>query len=176
MMDRQPGKTAVKVRLDPSLREFLEAAAAARGVSLNRELVDRLDRTRAVDSPEADAAASALAALFGVVIADVVRRERYEPIARERGWMSSPHVFDQVGQAVAAVLEAFRPEGPPPDLSATPWLRNAGRSDARETVCDVAAGRRPAHAWIAARLGDRLAEAVDGLDCDIRNPNPDAGR
>ena len=129
-MDEEPEPQAqLKLRVGRELREYLEAAASARGVSLNREITDRL------------------------VIGSL------DPVARERGWLRSPYAFDQAVRGACEVLEAFRPTGGEmPDLSGVPWMERAGQGIARSVLRAVTAGRSGWEERVRAKLGDLLTK------------------
>jgi hypothetical protein len=113
----------LKVRMKEPLRAALEEAARQRGVSLNSEVVRRLERSFEQEQRLED--------VFGGI--DVYRLMRviaaimdsagstallYKPPpgfvdAREARWPADPYAYDQALQAGVHALEALRPPGDP---------------------------------------------------------------
>lgn len=155
------GKVQMKVRLDRSLREFLESSAAERGVSINREIVDRLERSRKASSTTYDELMGGEVVAISDIIAMVLRQisdlaRAVEPMARERGWLHSPYAFDQAARGVRAALEAFRPDGDLPKFN-TPWVERVGENMAAH-VLEMAAARQTS--W-ARRVASKLEGIID---------------
>jgi hypothetical protein len=115
----------MKMRVDRPLHKHLEEAAAARGVSMNREIVDRLRLSldawppnpmtqpifAVLDEAMQSAGESALFALT----------QSWE-LARKRDWLDDPYAYEKAVEAAIAVLEAFKPtsEKHAPE-TITPW-------------------------------------------------------
>lgn len=159
--DASEGKVQMKVRLDRSLREFLESSAAERGVSINREIVDRLERSRKASSTTYDELMGGEVVAISDIIAMVLRQisdlaRAVEPVARERGWLHSPYAFDQAARGVRAALEAFRPDGDLPKFN-TPWVERVGENMAAH-VLEMAAARQTS--W-ARRVASKLEGIID---------------
>jgi hypothetical protein len=164
-MDEEPEPQAqLKLRVGRELREYLEAAASARGVSLNREITDRLERSREDESLfEEEMGGKEMAGIIEIVgrtmsqIGSVIGS--LDPVARERGWLRSPYAFDQAVRGACEVLEAFRPTGGEmPDLSGVPWMERAGQGIARSVLRAVTAGRSGWEERVRAKLGDLLTK------------------
>ena len=100
-MDEEPEPQAqLKLRVGRELREYLEAAASARGVSLNREITDRLERSREDESLfEEEMGGKEMAGIIEIVgrsmsqIGSVIGS--LDPVARERGWLRSGGASNQ---------------------------------------------------------------------------------
>ena len=112
-----------QVRMKEPLRAALEEAARRRGVSLNAELVARLERSLEEDQRIEDVFGSA--ELFGLMkavasIMDMVGQNSRivaglavgPALASPRTWIDHPYAYDQAVQAACRVLEAVRPRGP----------------------------------------------------------------
>jgi hypothetical protein len=104
-MDKeQEPQVQLKVRLPQDLRDHLSAAASARGTSLNREIVDRLENSRRGTAAQSEDVLGREAVAIIIIIASILRHvsdlcAALEPVARERGWMHSPYAFDQAARA-----------------------------------------------------------------------------
>lgn len=168
-MDRDEGESKVqmKVRLDQSLRDYLESAANERGVSINREIVERLERSRQAGSTYDEVMGKetvAVTDIIGMVLRQVSElAARLEPISREQGWLHSPYAFDQAARGVCAALEAFRPVGDMPDLSAVSWMERVGENTASHVLELIAARKGSWERRIAARLGSLIDDAAAKL-------------
>lgn len=105
------------------LRAALEKAARRKGVSLNAELVARLEKSLEEDQRIEDVFGSA--ELFGLMkavasIMDMVGQNSRTvaglgpgpALASPRSWIDHPYAYDQAFQAACRVLEAVRPSGP----------------------------------------------------------------
>ena len=139
MAEREKTATVdIKLRLKEPLRARVEAAAAERGVSMNAEMVDRLDRS--FDQPEmkigllAEVMTLAYGPKLGRIVealakamatvgrhADFVVTSRHQSGERREAWLDTPYTFDQARKAAELVLEAVKPEGeivPPAPITA----------------------------------------------------------
>jgi Arc-like DNA binding domain len=113
----------LKVRMKEPLRADLEEVARDRGVSMNAEIVRRLEWSLAAD--EQVEAVFGSAELYGVMraLAAVMNTAGNRALwlsghDLRYGWIDSPYAYDQAMQAAVRVLEALRPPGeieqPPP--------------------------------------------------------------
>jgi hypothetical protein len=121
MVRRAKSETVqLKVRMKEPLRAMLEKAADERGISMNTEAVDRLQRT----FQNQKVLQEALDLSFGpsisgllMVIGDVMRTTAQTVSFASTGdpsienWSEDPLVFDEVAKAVATVLAESRPVG-----------------------------------------------------------------
>jgi predicted transcriptional regulator len=105
--------SAVTVRLDADLRERLEESAKERGISLNRELNERLRRSIDREALEPmDERERGLVALLATVMRSAGEQalhfaQMYAPDRLE--WLDDHDAFDVAAQAAAHVLTALRP-------------------------------------------------------------------
>jgi hypothetical protein len=116
----------LKFRVSQSLRNRLEEAARTRGVSLNAEITDRLERS--LYDERVYSMMFQGAGLFGIVKAiAVAMREAgqmsgihlHRTLEGSQNWPNDPTAYDQAMQAATGVLEAFRPDGPVSPMSLT---------------------------------------------------------
>jgi hypothetical protein len=162
MDEKEKPQAQLKVRIDRDLREYLEAAASARGVSLNREIADRLERSREGESLyEQHLGGKEIAAITEIVGMTMKLTKNtlgaIDPVAIEKGWLQSPYTFDQSVRAVGAVLETLRPAGDMPDLSGdAAWMERAGEGLGREVLGQVAYRTGPWQERVAGMLGELL--------------------
>jgi hypothetical protein len=122
----------LKARMREPLRARLEAAAKRRRVSLNAELVDRLERSFAKDD-----------AFGGLVIANAARlmaaaflqggqhqAHAHHPHWRPADWIHSSACYDAAARAVVRVLNSMRPINlPPPGRLVDEWPSLRGEDD-----------------------------------------------
>jgi hypothetical protein len=162
MDEEQEPQAQLKLRVGRDLRDHLEAAASARGVSLNREIADRLEHSREGESLfEKHLGGKEIAAIAEIVgmTMKLIRNTlgTIDPVAVEKGWLHSPYTFDQAVRAICAVLEAFRPTGEMPDLSGdAAWMKQSGENLGRSVLADVAFRTGPWQERVAGMLGDLL--------------------
>lgn len=123
MPRREQSETVqVGLRMKEPLRLALEKASRNRGVSMNAEIVARLERSFEHDQRIEDVFGSA--DLFGLMkavasVMDFVGRSAgtiggagYGPAwERSYGWIDHPYAYDQAFRAACRVLEAVRPPG-----------------------------------------------------------------
>jgi hypothetical protein len=96
------GRSAVvSLRMSPEIRTKLKAAADAGGTTLTEELETRLSRSFEGEAPTQDRAALR-------VLAEIMRRL---DAATGRRWCDDPWLFAQFEQAVAHLLQQWRPAG-----------------------------------------------------------------
>src|SRR5262245_47061731 len=109
----------ITLRVKESLREHLEFTAKAHRVSLNAEIIDRLEygRDRMLLLPEVlrmaygDRVAGLLMVLGRTMsVAGALPRRGIDSVDQ----VTDAHVYEQMEKAAAAVLAALRPTAPPP--------------------------------------------------------------
>jgi len=119
MTTKRHGEDAqLKVRIEPELRRQIEEAAHARGVSLNREIVDRLAKSFS-DYISDDRLAQGGFAQYGAAGAPLQLAAEAMWLAGTQAaaysgasnWFDDPYAYDQATKAASGVLQAFRPEG-----------------------------------------------------------------
>jgi plasmid stability protein len=122
-------RSNLTLRVRDETKAALERNAAANGRSLSEEAETLLDQ--ALRSPQMleqafdlalDRPGAGLIMALVRVMRDVPRGAAFVTTNRHGGddWINSPYAFEQVSRAIAAMLEAVRPEGdvtppPPPD-------------------------------------------------------------
>jgi Arc-like DNA binding domain len=105
----------LKIRMKEPLRAALEAAARQRGVSMNAEMIARLERSFEQDQRIADVFGSAelfglmraLAAIMTSAATAVVTTSEEEA----QDWLADPWRYDLAVRAAVAALEALKPRG-----------------------------------------------------------------
>jgi hypothetical protein len=121
MVRRAKSETVqLKVRMKEPLRAMLEKAADERGISMNTEAVDRLQRT----FQNQKVLQEALDLSFGpqisgilMIIGDVMRATAQTASFAKSGnpsledWLEDPAIFDEVAKEVAVVFAQHRPGG-----------------------------------------------------------------
>ena len=120
MAERSRSNTVqLKARMKEPLRAKLEAAAEANGVSLNAEMVHRLELSFAEEKSQAeisDGAVREFYAPFGKPETFLVARLLANAIhtieaVTGKNWMDDPEAHRQTQEACKNILDAFRPPG-----------------------------------------------------------------
>lgn len=102
-----------KIRTPAPLHSKLKAAAERKGVSLNAETVERLERSfdfADIGGPQLDRLLKTVA----TVMAQAGEKGAFwahRKVAKEGAWMDDPYAYDCALKAAVAVLERFRPPG-----------------------------------------------------------------
>ena len=119
--ERDPTDTVdVRVRVREPVRAALEAAAQARGISVNAEVVGRLEGTFSVEAllPQAldlqfGRETGAVLTLIGHAIRHTVRSSTIvnSAPAADDAWLDDAWLFEQAVKAVGVILEELRPAG-----------------------------------------------------------------
>jgi len=162
--DRPASRAAtanLKLRLNESLRVKIERAAKRRGVSMNREMNDRLAASFAKElsleemfgSKENYALARAMAsAMHQTGRAAAFVKSRSAQFAKS--WWTDPFSYNQAAVSASRILEAFRPPGDPspPTLteregerlpfSFSDFVRYIGRAPAEGLIAALVRGGR----------------------------------
>jgi hypothetical protein len=115
----------LKVRMREPLRAQIEEAARDRGVSMNAEAVDRLERSfdRASEHALDLAYGRPLAAIIelaGRLMLRVGERGAFDSTQRTDrvdDWLSDPYAYNQARDAVVYLLNALKPSGDPSRLA-----------------------------------------------------------
>lgn len=114
---RQPSDNVqLKLRMKEPLRAAIERSAEERGVSMNADVIDRLersfDRERMVEhlfgGPEVFGIAQIIARAMHERLRDVGLRKR-RALEVPTAWLMDPYAYDQAVTAAYAVLERLRP-------------------------------------------------------------------
>lgn len=111
----------LQVRIREDLRQHLEQSAKGRRVSLNQEIVDRLEHVRdrtgllteVLKLAHGQRMAGILTAL-GLVMG-IAGRLSARTSLKPREWTDDPELFENAFRAAVSLLEAARPEGAIPD-------------------------------------------------------------
>src|SRR4051794_27319867 len=109
-------KIQINLRVPDDFRERLQAAAAERGVSVNKEITDRLQKT--FDEDVRISLDGQTADLYAILRVVATAMELTGPTAgfmstptidATKTWLNNSFAYDQAVQAAVTVLEAFRP-------------------------------------------------------------------
>lgn len=159
----------LKVRLEPELREKLERSATDRGVSLNKELSDRLQRSLEYDYAPGRRNQSVQAilriveeAMNAAGDAALFTQTLSWNVARQKNWVNDPYAYRVATEAAIEILKELTPQG---DF-ATPEHGHDGRFWAEFFLKQAATGEghvpetqplaRALHAGLG-ELADRIA-------------------
>ncbi|HEY8335294.1 MAG TPA: hypothetical protein VIQ05_15990 [Tardiphaga sp.] len=117
-----PDQTQLKFRVDEYLREELEKAAAANGVSLNKEINERLLTSLNPYAPMLNSTSSPLMKLLVEIMqttGELVLFQQPKNLRKTGGdWIDDGFAYDQAVAAAITVLKAFRPTAPGDDRMA----------------------------------------------------------
>jgi hypothetical protein len=147
-----------RFRIRESIGQRLEEAAAARGISANQEIAERLassfePKRRRLEDPTTNA----IVDLVAEVISSAGRvAGSWSPTTP---WYDQPFAFDQVREAVLVALRSIAPAGDPKDLPAV-FSRNSDRTVLMTT------------GELAARSIIALIELCDERDDPLERPPP----
>ncbi len=128
-------------RTTDEIRDKLNEAAKARGVSINQEINDRIAASfdRQPERIYSDRGLSGLVQLVRVAMQGAGQRAAFlkkgyfgvDPVRVDdlRLWFHDPYAFDQAIRAVEAILEACRPPGSPepPSYEEADFVAGMGR-------------------------------------------------
>src|SRR5713226_8088659 len=137
----------ISVRAKEPLRLQLEAAAKARGVSMNNEIIDRLQRSFENDRRIEEIFGGR--DVYGMmrVIAAAVHETGLSAgffatssLEGAKGWLRNPWAYDQAVRAALRVFEALRPAGDPSPPDAQEHMQNLGRGFASGILDEIARG------------------------------------
>jgi hypothetical protein len=119
-------KIQINLRIDPGLRDRVQASADAHGVSVTREINERLRESLEAEPPAFAVENPALRGLLQVMVTamEVTGQQAAFASLGAHGaggdWLNSPFAYDQAMKAALHVLENFRPEG---DITAPTFFR-----------------------------------------------------
>jgi HicB family len=119
LLDRQSAEKAVtgsaqlKLRVSPNLRQRLEKLAQEHGVSINREVEQRLSRSCADDELIEEQPAFQHPAMRGMMnlVATAMLHAGQAKATAFASWLDDPVAYRQAVEAAKAVLIALRPRG-----------------------------------------------------------------
>jgi hypothetical protein len=151
----------MNLRTDESLRDRLQAAADKNGVSVNKEMDERLKRSFEMgpdlfETKELFGIAELIAVAVQKVnsqaafYASPLRDHQFWIDHQSHFWMENAYAYDQVIKAVQHILETFRPEGDPsapsprvanPDGLISDIMPRLGITIAKIVLAEVRAGK-----------------------------------
>lgn len=145
MVKRKESATVdVKIRMKEPLRAAIERAAKRRGVSMNSEMTDRLERSLRDEAW----AVHAFEARYGKRLAGMIEilARAMDETGRHVGfwatgtldgatnWFDVPYAFDQATKAAIAILDALKPPGDPSPVGAILAVQSQLPPDFAENV------------------------------------------
>lgn len=109
----------INLRVPPDLREQLQRAAEARGVSVTREINDRLAASfgheAAIDAAIGNRTLLGLLRLVGVAMQGAGKFAAFASAVashdKRQEWIDNPYAYDQATRAALTILDALRPPG-----------------------------------------------------------------
>ncbi|WP_375762855.1 Arc family DNA-binding protein [Bradyrhizobium sp. Pha-3] len=124
----QEDSSQLKFRIDRELRDQLEKAAEKNGVSLNKEITERLVRSLEAKSLDDSKPTFGILKLIQEAMNAAGEAALFEEndmsweIARKKLWTDSPQAYGRAVEATITILEALRPATRrAPDNYPTPW-------------------------------------------------------
>jgi hypothetical protein len=119
MPKRAKSDTAqLNLRIKETIRQKIELAARDHGVSMNAEMVDRLQRSFDLDASVVEIFGSrGLFEIMKIVASTMTQIGRGEYMLLRRAadpgdhWLSDAHAYDEAVGAAKKILEMFRPKG-----------------------------------------------------------------
>lgn len=142
---RKPGSGQYPLRLPNDLRSRVEKASKDRNVSINAEILLRLERSFEMEDRFGGPQVVDLVETIATVMKTVGEHammydDDLTSIDQLRDWLFQPYAFEQAKQAVNAVLEAYRPKG---EIVA-PTIFKRGRGSKRDPKAYAALNREVA--------------------------------
>ena len=108
-------RAQVPLRIPEAQRARIEKAAKARGVSMNAEIVERLERSFQTEDrlggPRVAGLIEIVAATMKLVGEQAAFWVDSSRLHNQGGWLDQPYGFEQAKQAAESVIEAHRPPG-----------------------------------------------------------------
>jgi hypothetical protein len=120
----------INLRIPPELRDQVQAAAGQRGVSMNKEITDRLKRSLERSSHRAwhSQATEELLELIGDAMNSAGSSALFSlthswDLARQQDWIGSAYAYGRAVEAATKLLDKLKPdqEKAPPAHTETPW-------------------------------------------------------
>lgn len=110
---KKTAKVQVPVRLVEALRAKLAKSAKTRDVSMNAEIVKRLERSFELEERFGGPNLENLIEAIASMMKGVGRHAGFAETAETQGddWLLRPYPFDQAIKAAVSVMEHFRPDG-----------------------------------------------------------------
>lgn len=166
-MPRKESPTVqLKLRLKEPLRAAIERAAKERDVSMNTEMVGRLERSlsdRELVSRLDDLWLGRDVVGFLMLAERVMTETGQSAVVASgkpgRSWLDDPYAYDRAVKAFLEVAEALRPEGPIPERPGDDW--NPWPSF---YMAEVAGGTAISQSEWAKAVRDRLGPVAKRLE------------
>ena len=104
-------RAQVPLRIPEAQRARIEKAAKSRGVSMNAEIVERLERSFETEDRLGGPRVVEILEGVGAAMRSAGRQAAFFASVDKDSWLAHPYGFDQAAKAAAAVLEHHRPPG-----------------------------------------------------------------
>ena len=142
---KQSATVDIKIRMKEPLRAEVERAAKQRDVSMNAEMVDRLEQSFHSAGALNDALdmaygkqGAALTKLFGRLMRGAPAAYGLTP---DDDWLNDPTAYDRVAKALVFAFDALRPPGKPVSVAGETAEHYAAR------LLIAAGDETPNHVW-----------------------------
>ena len=132
---KKTGSGQYPLRLPADLRSRIEKAATGRGVSINAEILERLERSFEIEKRLGGPKLVELVEMLARVMKTTGEHAAFfadrSKLHNQGEWLAQPYAFDQARSAVNAILDHFTPPGnivgPPKASIADTQVVAAGR-------------------------------------------------
>jgi hypothetical protein len=154
-----PAQLNVRVALD--LRQRLERAAAERGVSLNREITDRLTRSLTEDDADVQRESDVQTTFYGTTLRGIMAlvASAMHWAGRRGSWLDDPLAYYRAIEAADVVLKAL---APPAKIEASEQIKQRAKLFS-EDAAELEKGRAKTLARMTAQeLIEDIASARPG--------------
>jgi hypothetical protein len=180
-------KIQIGLRVSEDLREKIQTAATERGVAVNKEISDRLERSFSEEIAVSGDGSSELYSILRVVAAAMDSAGPMTAIMSAmnpdvgRDWIKNSLAYEQAVEAAVAVLAAFKPQTTTaPHASMPDYVNTLGVEMANGILEEAATGKTrtigPSEIARASRLHaglGSLTERIQGFDA--RKPENSPG-
>ena len=116
---KKSANVQLKVRVKEPLRARIEKAAKSRGVSMNAEMGDRLERSFEIEErfggPKLVELIETIASVMKTTgeHAGFMETHQFRDVAEPGGWLTLPYAFHQASKAAKVILDNYAPPGKP---------------------------------------------------------------
>ena len=111
----KPARAQVPLRIPQALRTRIEKSAKPRGVSMNAEIIERLERSFDFEERLGGPRVVELIEAIGTVMKSTGEHAAFfadgTKLHNQGEWLVQPYGFEQAKQAAEAIIEAHRPPG-----------------------------------------------------------------
>ena len=134
-------RAQVPLRIPEAQRARIEKAAKSRGVSMNTEIIERLERSFEIEDRLGGPKVAKLVEIIGIVMGSTGEQtatfldgsKTYD----QGEWLAVPYAFDQARRAANAILDYHEPKGPIVEPKISPDLMPAVARTAKINLKDA---------------------------------------